>query len=85
MLEISGIDVAYGDVRVLHGMSLAVEEGEIVALVGANAAGKSTTINTISGMLRPSNGSIQFRGQRIDHLPPWAWCRCPRGDGSSPT
>jgi branched-chain amino acid transport system ATP-binding protein len=71
LLEVSGIDVAYGDVRVLHGMSLAVQEGEIVALVGANAAGKSTTINTISGMLRPSSGSIQFRGQRIDHLPPY--------------
>jgi branched-chain amino acid transport system ATP-binding protein len=71
LLEVSGIDVAYGDVRVLHGMSLAVQEGEIVALVGANAAGKSTTINTISGMLRPIGGSIQFRGQRIDHLPPY--------------
>ena len=71
MLEVSGIDVAYGDVRVLHGMSLAVEEGEIVALVGANASGKSTTINTISGMLRPSSGSIRFRGKPIDHLPPY--------------
>jgi branched-chain amino acid transport system ATP-binding protein len=71
LLEVSGIDVAYGDVRVLHGMSLAVQEGEIVALVGANAAGKSTTINTISGMLRPRSGSIRFRGERIDHLPPY--------------
>ncbi|MFB3819803.1 MAG: ABC transporter ATP-binding protein [Candidatus Methylomirabilales bacterium] len=71
MLEVSGIDVGYGDVRVLHRMSLAVREGEIVALVGANAAGKSTTINTISGMLRPSSGTIRFRGERIDHLPPY--------------
>ncbi len=71
MLEVRDIDVAYGDVRVLHGMSVAVEEGEIVALVGANAAGKSTTINTISGMLRPSRGSIRFRGQGIDRLPPY--------------
>jgi len=71
LLEVRDINVAYGDVEVLHGMSVAVEEGEIVALVGANAAGKTTTINTISGMLRPSRGAIQFRGQRIDRLPPY--------------
>ncbi|HTU00353.1 MAG TPA: ABC transporter ATP-binding protein, partial [Candidatus Sulfotelmatobacter sp.] len=71
MLEVQGIDVAYGDVQVLHGMSLRVDEGEIVALVGANAAGKSTTINTISGMLRPRRGTIRFRGQPIDHLAPY--------------
>ncbi len=70
MLEVSDIDVAYGDVQVLHGMSLGVQEGEIVALLGANAAGKTTTINTISGILRPRRGAIQFRGQRIEHLPP---------------
>ncbi|MCL4371509.1 MAG: ABC transporter ATP-binding protein [Chloroflexi bacterium] len=52
-------------------MSLAVEEGEIVALVGANAAGKTTTINTISGIIRPIVGAITFRGQRIDHLNPY--------------
>ena len=71
MLEVKGIDVAYGDVQVLHGMSLRVDEGEIVALVGANAAGKSTTINTISGMLRPRRGTIQFRGKSIEHLAPY--------------
>ncbi|MHB0867986.1 MAG: ABC transporter ATP-binding protein [Chloroflexota bacterium] len=71
MLRVNGIDVAYGDVQVLHGMSLTVEEGEIVALVGANAAGKSTTINTISGIVRPRRGSIQFRGQAIDRLNPY--------------
>jgi branched-chain amino acid transport system ATP-binding protein len=71
LLDVRGIDAAYGDVKVLHGMSLAVEEGEIVALVGANAAGKTTTINTISGMMRPRRGSIEFRGQRIDQLPPY--------------
>ena len=70
MLEVSGIDVAYGDVRVLHGMSVAVQEGEIVALLGANAAGKTTTINTISGLMRPTRGTVTFRGERIDHLPP---------------
>ena len=71
MLEVSDIDVAYGDVAVLHGMSVNVEEGEIVALVGANAAGKTTIINTISGMMRPRKGSIRFRGHRIDHFPPY--------------
>ena len=71
MLEVSDIKVAYGDVEVLHGMSVTVGDGEIVALVGANAAGKSTTINTISGMMRAKKGSIQFRGQRIDHLRPY--------------
>ncbi len=71
MLRVENIDVAYGDVQVLHGMSLAVEEGEIVALVGANAAGKTTTINTISGIIRPVVGTITFRGQRIDHLNPY--------------
>ena len=71
MLRIENIDVAYGDVQVLHGMSLVVEEGEIVALVGANAAGKTTTINTVSGIIRPRTGSISFRGQRIDQLNPY--------------
>jgi branched-chain amino acid transport system ATP-binding protein len=71
LLRINSIDVGYGDVQVLHGMSMAVEEGEIVALVGANAAGKSTTINTISGLIRPRTGSIEFRGRRIDHMAPY--------------
>jgi branched-chain amino acid transport system ATP-binding protein len=52
-------------------MSLTVEEGEIVALVGANAAGKTTTINTISGIIRPRVGSISFRGRRIDRMNPY--------------
>ncbi len=71
MLRVENIDVAYGDVQVLHGMSLVVEEGEIVALVGANAAGKTTTINTISGIIRPRVGSISFRGRRIDRMNPY--------------
>ena len=71
MLNVKGIDVAYGDVRVLHGVSLSVEEGEIVALVGANAAGKTTTLNSISGLLRARRGSIEFCGKRIDHIAPY--------------
>lgn len=69
MLRVRDIDVAYGDVQVLHGMSMDVEEGEIVALVGANAAGKSTTLNAISGIIRAARGSIEFEGKRIDHMP----------------
>ena len=90
MLEVSDITVAYGDVEVLHGMSVTVEEGEIVALVGANAAGKTTTINTISGMMRPGEARFSSGGSAstTSHLTrwwPWASCRCPRGDASSPT
>jgi branched-chain amino acid transport system ATP-binding protein len=71
LLRINSIDVGYGDVQVLHDMSMTVEDGEIVALLGANAAGKSTTINTISGLIRPRAGSIEFQGRRIDHMPPY--------------
>jgi branched-chain amino acid transport system ATP-binding protein len=70
LLRVSGIDVGYGDVQVLHSLSLKVEDGEIVALVGANAAGKTTTLNTISGILRPAQGSIEFRDHRIDRIAP---------------
>jgi branched-chain amino acid transport system ATP-binding protein len=71
LLRINSIDVGYGDVQVLHDMSMTVEDGEIVALLGANAAGKSTTINTISGLIRPRAGSIEFQGRRIDHMAPY--------------
>lgn len=71
MLRLHDVDVAYGDLQVLHGMSLTVEDGEIVALVGANAAGKSTTINTVSGVVRSRRGTIEFRGKRIDHMAPY--------------
>ena len=62
MLTLDGVSVAYGAVEVLHGVSLRVEEGEMVCLLGANGAGKSTTVRTISGLLRPSAGSITFLG-----------------------
>ena len=68
MLRLDRVDVSYGSVRVLHGISLHVEKGECVALLGSNGAGKSTTLKTVSGLLHPEGGSITFLGERIDHL-----------------
>jgi branched-chain amino acid transport system ATP-binding protein len=65
MLEVTNLDVAYGDTQVLWNISLTVEEGEVVALVGSNGAGKTTLLSTVSGLLRPRSGSIAFGGERI--------------------
>jgi branched-chain amino acid transport system ATP-binding protein len=70
MLEISNIDIFYGKVQALWGVSLKIEKDEIVALVGSNGAGKTTLVNTISGLLRPASGSISFLGKRIDGMAP---------------
>jgi len=70
MLKISGIDVFYGDLQVLWDLSFEVREKEILVLVGANGAGKSTTLKTISGLLKPRKGSIEFNGIRLDQLSP---------------
>ncbi len=70
MLEIEGLNVGYGDLQVLHDVSLVVNEGEIVSMVGSNGSGKTTLINAISGLLRPTAGEIRFLGERIDNLPP---------------
>jgi len=70
VLEVSNLDVFYGKSQALRGVSLRVDDGEIVALVGANGAGKTTLLNTISGLLRPSAGSVEFLGQRIDRMAP---------------
>ena len=69
MLEVSNLDTFYGRIQTLWGVSLTINEAEIVALVGANGAGKTTLLNTISGLLRPAAGSIEFLGRRIDGLP----------------
>ena len=65
MLEISGIDVYYGNVQALWDVSFTVGEGEIVTLIGANGAGKSTTLRALTGLLRPRKGKIVFRGEEI--------------------
>jgi branched-chain amino acid transport system ATP-binding protein len=70
MLEINNIDTFYGKAQALWGVSLTIDEKEIVALIGANGAGKTTLLNTISGLLRPASGSVEFLGQRIDGLAP---------------
>jgi branched-chain amino acid transport system ATP-binding protein len=70
MLKVSGIDVFYGDLQVLWDVSFEVREKEILVLVGANGAGKSTTLKTISGLLKPRKGTIEFDGVRLDQLSP---------------
>lgn len=65
LLEVKDLAVRYGGIRALHGISLSVPEGSIVTLIGANGAGKSTTLRTISGLVPPSSGSIHFEGREI--------------------
>jgi branched-chain amino acid transport system ATP-binding protein len=69
LLELRGVDVAYGDLPALCGVSMAIEEGEILTVVGANGAGKTTMLRTISGLLRVRAGEIVLDGRRIDRLP----------------
>ena len=69
MLKIDDINVYYGAIHALKGISLEVDEGEIVTLIGANGAGKSTTLRTISGLLKPKTGAIEFQGQNIAGVP----------------
>jgi branched-chain amino acid transport system ATP-binding protein len=70
MLKVSGIEVFYGDLQVLWDVSFEVRDKEILVLVGANGAGKSTTLKTISGLIKPRKGTIEFDGIRLDQLPP---------------
>lgn len=69
LLEIRDLHVYYGHVHALKGINLTVEEGEILTLLGANGAGKSTTLRVISGLVRPRHGQVLFAGQPIEHLP----------------
>jgi branched-chain amino acid transport system ATP-binding protein len=70
VLRLNGIETRYGKIVALRNISLEVKEGEIVALLGMNGAGKSTTLKTISGLLRPKSGTIEYMGKRIDQLSP---------------
>ena len=70
ILKIDNITVSYGGIRALKGLSLSVEQGEIVTLIGANGAGKSTTLRTVSGLLHPQQGDIYFEGKKINKLKP---------------
>jgi branched-chain amino acid transport system ATP-binding protein len=90
LLEVNGIDVAYGHIQALRKVSLRADAGEIVALTGANGAGKTTVLRTISGLLRPLSGEIHFDGVRIDRLPPeriveMGVSHLPEGRGIFPT
>ena len=69
LLTVENLELAYGELSVCRGISIGIEEGEIVALIGANGAGKSTTLRAIAGLLEPRTGSISFRGQDITRLP----------------
>ncbi|MDR7427178.1 MAG: ABC transporter ATP-binding protein [Armatimonadota bacterium] len=70
LLELENVHVYYGNIHALKGISIQVDEGEVVAMLGANGAGKTTTLRTISGLLRPRVGSVRLRGEPIDTLPP---------------
>ncbi len=70
MLTIEKLDVSYGAIKALQDVSLTVEQGSIVTLIGSNGAGKSTTLRTVSGLVRSQGGSITYLGERIDRLAP---------------
>ncbi len=70
MLKLNEVSAHYGDVQALRGVSFVIKEGEIVSIIGSNGAGKSTTLNTISGILRASSGTIEFLGRKIENLYP---------------
>jgi len=69
LLEVNGIETYYGAIKALKGLSITVEKGEIVTLIGANGAGKSTTLNTICGILHPRSGTVYLDGEPIHELP----------------
>lgn len=68
LLEVSDLYVSYGAIRALHGIDFYVDEGEIVTLIGANGAGKSTTLKTVSGLLRPDRGEVTYAGKTISRI-----------------
>ncbi|HEY4845548.1 MAG TPA: ABC transporter ATP-binding protein [Candidatus Dormibacteraeota bacterium] len=82
LLEVDTIDTYYGRVQALRGVSLSVDEGEVVTLIGSNGAGKTTTLRAISGLVRPAKGQVRLRGVNIAGLPPDRVVR--RGIGHAP-
>jgi len=70
LLELQGVDTYYGRVQALHQVSMTIDEGEVVTLIGSNGAGKTTTLRTISGLTHPVRGKVRLRGQEISTLPP---------------
>jgi branched-chain amino acid transport system ATP-binding protein len=74
LLEVDGLDLYYGDAQALDGVSIAADEGEIVAIVGSNGAGKSSLIRTIAGIEAPRRGAVRYRGRDITGLPSHAVC-----------
>ena len=90
MLKIDELKVSYGGIEAVKGISFEVPDGKIVTLIGANGAGKSTTLRTIAGLVKPAHGSIRLQDEDITALSPTRsspggspWC--PRGGGCSPT
>ncbi len=75
LLHLDNVHTYYGHIHALKGISLEVNEGEVVTLIGANGAGKSTTLRTISGLIRPRTGTVKLGNQAIHHLPPHAITR----------
>ena len=84
LLQVDNLNVYYGSIHAIKGVSFQVNEGEIVTLIGANGAGKSTTLNTIAGLLKPKTGTVTFDGKVISGLPanrivPLGMALCPEG------
>ncbi|HPV05461.1 MAG TPA: ABC transporter ATP-binding protein [Aggregatilineales bacterium] len=69
LLEVNDLEVSYGSIKAIHGISFAVEKDEIVTLIGANGAGKTTTLNTITRLMNPDSGSIVYKGHDLTQLP----------------
>ena len=88
MLKVNDINVYYGAIHAIKGVSFEVQDGEIVTLIGANGAGKSTILNTVSGLLHSKTGSIEFLGENLAGIPAHklvakGWLRCLRAGGCS--
>ena len=77
MLKVEGLNVYYGSIHAIKGVSFEVNQGEIVTMIGANGAGKSTTMNTVAGLLKPKSGSITFEGHDVTTTPASICCSPP--------